>query len=175
MQQQKNQAVDRLVTNLSAAFGKQLSPARFDLYVEKLSKWPLSDATWARVTSMMIYELEVFPSIQQIVPYMKSAVKADGGLGDVEPVWGISKDEHGRTYARATGKFRSLVPSVHEVEQWKREACSPAEGKMVFIQAFEEAGGNVARLDEILLSLRIGKQSGDYDDSDTKFPVRAMK
>lgn len=165
MKQPKNQAVDRLVTNLSAAFGKQLSPARFDLYVDKLSKWPLSDAAWARVTSIMIYELEVFPSIQQIVPYMKSAVKAAGNLGDVEPVFETWRDAEARPYAKRTGKFRSLVPSIHEVEQWKREACTPTEGKMAFIQAFEESGGNVARLDEILLSLKIGKQRADYDDS----------
>ena len=153
-----NPWVERALTNLQAAFGKKLTAERVAYYATRLMKWNLSEAAWSRVTSSIVSDLDTFPSISQIIPYLKSALKAGGNLWDVEPVFETWRDAEDRPYARPTGRFRSLVPSVHEVEQWKLEACSQTEGKRAFIQAFEESGGNIAKLDEILLSLRIGQR-----------------
>lgn len=62
--------VERFTVNIAAAFGKNLPRETFDIYIEKLSHWSLTEAQWSRACSSIIGAEETFPKLSQIRPYL---------------------------------------------------------------------------------------------------------
>jgi hypothetical protein len=135
--------------NLAAAFSKRPADRTLEIYQEKLTRWGLTPIEWDRAFDRITSELEAWPSLAQIYPYLRHA-----SMDAVEqvPSFRTWKDAQGRVFAQRIG-HQDSAPGPQTIERWRQEACTQEEGRKAFWEAFVAAGGDPSKADEYFRAL----------------------
>ena len=169
----------RMIRNLAASFGRHISDATLEMYVEKLSKhWNLPEENWARATSRIIAELEIFPSIAVVNKYLASSIIRTGIKQD-DRYWVAFKLD-GKDYAiQCANPANPPMPpanasDLHLVippdEQVHFDRVSQSEARECFRTGYLESGGKPERMHEFF-GAAIARPTRDrkpmwYDEKD---------
>lgn len=127
MKNRTNLSATRFVKNLASAFGKwKTTQDTIDLYIEKLSKWHLTDEQWSKALSRIVADRidSDFPTIGLVCEYLKAQRSVPPENSDL-----------GWMTWRLAGKSYSMrVKAENGRWVWARMGCSDRHRERVMLQ-----------------------------------------
>ena len=145
-----------MTQNLMAAFSRRLSDNSIEMYIQKLSRWDLTEAAFARATSRMISDLDVFPALSVIYRYMSSA-NVQVGVKRDDHYWVMFKLGDKSHAERCKNPRNPPVPPTAAIdinlvippeEQARFDRPPQDVARQCFRRGYLEAGGKPERMNE---------------------------